>query len=478
MSINRRRLSLTIASGLVVEAINKVSPLLILHHAQKTLGLAAFGWAQYGIAIIESLIPLVAFGYTNFAIAEAGSAEHPLIRAKQVLSPIAILKLVHALSVLVAFFVWQNLHQGRFQLESNSWFLILMLGSVTLDSLWFCILNQKLASFNILGGLLRICSLLAILAWVKNPNQAFHFLVLIMLPNALISAASGFYSFRHLGFARLVPADMKRFFLGSIPFASIAIILTLYERFDLFLIERWFGLEALGAYSGPARVVQSLIMLINSVVLAFYAEMVRINDRESLFKHTQLSLWSLMALATPIAFGASFVEKDALNLIFTHTSPLADGVFGLLSAGMIGNALIAVFGLQLLQIKGKPWKLILALILGFLIGPPIAWLLRDSLGLLAASVAVLASKTIAAALSLLFARPLIAKIPWNSLTRTLLAGLFMALGLKLCQPKGLIWTLSLGAIFYGTALIALNREQIMLGLQHPKIAAWRRKFRR
>jgi hypothetical protein len=48
MSIHRRRLGISIASGLLMEGLHKLSPLLILYHAQKYLGLSAFGSAQFG----------------------------------------------------------------------------------------------------------------------------------------------------------------------------------------------------------------------------------------------------------------------------------------------------------------------------------------------------------------------------------------------------------------------------------------------
>ena len=62
MSIHRRRLGLSIASGLIMEGLNKIAPLLILYHAQKHLGLKAFGGAQYGLAWLDVLQPLDAAG--------------------------------------------------------------------------------------------------------------------------------------------------------------------------------------------------------------------------------------------------------------------------------------------------------------------------------------------------------------------------------------------------------------------------------
>jgi len=475
MSINRRRLSLTIASGLIVETINKVSPLLILHHAQKYLGLAAFGWAQYGVALLETLQPLVAFGYTNYAMAEVGRAGGAMDRCRQLFSHMTVLKILHAVLVIASCLIWTQWQNSDGHLNENFALLALILGSTAIDAIWFGMVKQKLALFTLLGGLARIFSLLAILYLVRTPDDKHLFMILILIPNVIIALTSGFFALKELQFSRIIPKQLWEVFRGATPYALIAIILILYDRYDLFLVERWFGLESAGAYSGPSKVVQSLIALTGSVVMAFYAEMVRVQDRESLFKHAALSLWCLMAITTPIVFGAPFVETEAMQLLFTHHTPEADGIFSLLSIGIIGNVVITVFGLQLLQLKGKPWLLIQALLLGLLVGPLLAYILRDHLGIKAAAWAVLSSKALSATLAVIYARPLIGRIPWSSLSRTLLAGAAMALVLMLAGPTGLILKLLLGAFVYLFTLVILNRAQVWQVLHHPKIARyWRR----
>src|SRR5262249_29440190 len=152
----------------------------------------------------------------------------------------------------------------------------------------------------------------------------------------------GFFARRHFGWFWPRPAALWSLFRGALPFASIILLLVLHDRYDLFLVERWFGLEAAGAYAGPARLVQSLAALGGSVVGAFSAEIIQVeaDDKESLRRHVAFSLWCMLAIATPIVFGAPFVEGDALSLLFTHQDPAARGIFSWLCLGILSQVAI------------------------------------------------------------------------------------------------------------------------------------------
>lgn len=473
MSINRRRLSLNLATGLLMETINKISPLLILHHAQKYLGLSGFGWAQYGLALLETLQPFVAYGYTNYAIAEIAREGGILQRCSQLFSSIAVLKTMHALLLILLCLIESSWQLSGLSVSEHIGLLVLILGSTALDAMWFVLVKRKLAIFTALGGLLRLGSLGLMIVLVNEPADKKLFVVLILLPNALMALASGLYAWRQLKWDS--PQHLLQVFWGATPFALIAIMLIVYDRFDVLLVKQWFGLEMAGAYAGPARVVQSLIMFTGSIVMAFYAEIVQAQDRESLFKHSSLSLWCLMALATPMVFGAPFVETDAMQLLFTHQMTATHGIFPILCLGIFGNVFIIVFGLQLLQLKAQPWKMIQALVPGLILGPLLAYSLRASLHVHAAAWGVVAGKLLAAVLIVWQARPLIGQFPWSSLSRTWVAGCGMALILKLGNWNGLLQNLLLGALVYLTALIILNRSQVWQIIQHPLIARFWRK---
>jgi len=470
MSIHRRRLGLSIASGLMMEGLNKISPLLILYHAQKHLGLAAFGSAQLGIAWLEIVQPLVAFGYANYAVASISRGQD----SAPLMSHITTLKIIQMLLVLLGISVlslWQN---PSHPLQDHFLLLVLLLTGTVLDASWLALARQKLAYFSALAGLLRLASLMAIFTWVRAPEDKQLFMLLQLGPHVLMAMATAYFAWTRLGWAPLRRTSLPHIVRFALPFAGISFVLMMYDRFDIFLMERWFGLEAAGAYVGPAKVVQSLGALGTSVVAAFSAEIVQVKDRDSLARHAALSLWCMLAIAAPIIFGAPFIETEAMQLLFTHEAPAARGVFSWLCLSLLGQVFITVFGLQVLQLKGEAFRLFLALIPGLLLGPLLAWFLRTTYGWPVMAWAVVASKGFAAILVVILARPLIGPLPWSPILRTLAAGACMALVLYGTLLQGMLLNLVVGGSVYLSCLALLNRQKVAWVLNHPKIARyWR-----
>jgi O-antigen/teichoic acid export membrane protein len=473
MSIHRRRLGISIASGLVMEGLNKISPLLILYHAQKYLGLTAFGSAQYGIAWLEIIQSLVAFGYANYAVA-AISRGHD---SAPILSHVTALKIMQMLLVLLGVSILSAWQSPAHPLQSYFLLLALLLSGTVLDASWLALARQKVAYFSAFHIILRLGSLLAIFIWVRAPEDQLLFMLLQLAPHILMAVATAYFAWTRLGWSPVQRDSFFRIARGALPFAAISFLLMLQDRFDLFLMERWFGLEAAGAYAGPAKVVQSLAALGTSVVAAFSAEMVLVKDRDSLARHSALSLWCMLAIATPIVFGAPFVETEAMQLLFPHQPPAAHGIFRWLCLSIIAQVFITVFGLQVLQLKGEPWRLFLCLIPGLIAGPLLAWTLRSTYGWPVMAWALVASKGIAAFLVVIAARPMTGPFPWPAILRTLAPGACMALVLYGIVLQGILLQFIIGGIVYLSCLALLNRQKVSWVLNHPQIARyWRGWF--
>jgi O-antigen/teichoic acid export membrane protein len=470
MSIHRRRLVFGIASGLLLEGLNKVSPLLILYHAQKYLGLAAFGSAQFGLAWLEIMQPLVAFGYANYAVSAISRGQD----SASLLSPITVLKIIQMLLVLLGVTVFNLWAHAGHPLQDYFMLLVLLLTGTVLDASWLALARQKVAHFSAFNLILRLMSLVAIFLWVRAPEDRDLFILLQLAPPVLMALATAYFAWTRLGWSPVQKKALPQLMQAALPFAGISLLLVTYDRFDLFLMERWFGLEAAGAYAGPAKVVQSLGALGSSVVAAFSAEMVQVKDRDSLARHTTLSLWCMLAIATPIVFGAPFVETEAMRLLFTHEAPAARGIFSWLCLSIVAQVFITVYGLQVLQLKGEPWRLLFCLVPGLLLGPLLAWILRTPYGWPAMAWAVVCSKGLAACLVVHAARPLIGSLPWSPILRTLAPGACMAIALYGIVLQGIILNLIVGGLIYLSCLALLNRQKVAWVVNHPKIARiWR-----
>lgn len=476
MSINHRRLSLGIAASLMLEVINKIAPLLILHHAQKSLGLADFGWAQLQLALFETLQPLVAFGMSNYALAEISRQgdEQPIIQ--KLFTHIFLLKILNAVIVSAIYLISLAYKGTPFDTYTFAVLIVVMLATI-FDGYWICIVQHKFANVSLFTGILRILSLIAILTIVSSPSEKGVFVLLCLLPNALMAFGTGLYAYRDLAFSKIDRLLLSKILIRSIPFALLVLMLAVFDRMDIFLVEKWFGMEQAGAYAGPAKVIQSLSMIIASLALPFYAEILKVNDSESLTKHMALSLWCLSALIAPIIFGMPFIDKEVIGILFTNMPDSIDHLMSLLSLGMIGTLFLSVCGLQVLMAKARPWPIIKAGLAFIVLVPTFVFLLKDTFGFRSAAFAVIAGKWIVGLICMHASRDFISKMPWGAFVKPMLAGGGMALILMLLKLDSIVSNIIAGAVAYMICLIISNFGEVREFAKHPKFAKiWKRRL--
>lgn len=474
MSINHRRISIAIASSLLLELINKISPLLILHHAQKSLGLAEFGWAQYQLAFFESVQPLIVYGFANFSLAAAGATRDEPSELRALFSHVFVLKAVNAVFVIAGFILVAKLRL-HYALDRFAAFLLLLTTvSAVADAYWLCIAKHKLASLSLISGLIRVGFLGLILLLIDSAADKETFVTLSMLPNAIVALGTGIFAYRSLGFTQLDKARLKRTLLGSTPFAAIILLITLLDRADLFLVKQWFGLAPAGVYAGPAKIVQSLSFLISALALPFYAEILKLQDEQSLRKHTALSMWCLSVLIAPLMFGMPFIDRELLALVFPSSVQAGDHLLSLLALSMLGNLLLSVFGLQILMSKSRPWPVVLGALLALATLVVTSVSLKETAGLKAVALGMVLAKLAVGGFCLLSARAFLPRIPWMPLLKPLTAGAGMALALYLCAFDGLMLNLACGGLVYTLCLLSTNRRELVEILQHPRLARLRR----
>ena len=145
MSINRRRITFSLAANVFFELINKISPFLILYHAHKALGLADFGKAQYHLALLESVQPFIVYGFPNFAMSHGRSDDRQALGG--LLSEIFLAKCLNGFLVFV-FFLFR---QGHNLDPTSMGILLLVLLACILDAYWFCIVQHKLMWIGLAG---------------------------------------------------------------------------------------------------------------------------------------------------------------------------------------------------------------------------------------------------------------------------------------------------------------------------------------
>src|SRR5689334_15449454 len=93
--MQKKRLSIAVLSGLTVETLNRLAPLIVMYVAQKRLGMQGFGYALFGVSVIEIIIPFITFGYNHYGMIKLGELQDNQREARTLISNIFYLRFLH-----------------------------------------------------------------------------------------------------------------------------------------------------------------------------------------------------------------------------------------------------------------------------------------------------------------------------------------------------------------------------------------------
>ena len=144
--VKLHRLTTTLVAGLSAEIANKIFPLVIIHYAQSRLGMERFGYAQFGIYLVDLFLPVVVWGYQMLGSIRTGE-EHGAGRSPGAFAGTLItMRLIHAVFATIALFAlvylvpeWQPYRHVVLALS-----FILFTGA--LDMTWLHVGTQRMAS--------------------------------------------------------------------------------------------------------------------------------------------------------------------------------------------------------------------------------------------------------------------------------------------------------------------------------------------
>jgi len=246
------------------------------------------------------------------------------------------------------------------------------------------------------------------------------------------------------------------------------------DRFDLYLVEHYFGASATGLYAAASKLIGSITPIIAAISAVFYSEMLAQLESESVEKLVKASLFWIISILAPVIFFLSIFDKAVLSFIFGPTFTDAASVLLILGVGTIFFAVIFIFGFQLLAIKQKWRPLVGALIFGSMVGAIFGYFAVATESLSAVAFAAVAAKAAAGAgvtwvavhtwnlrISALVSGVLRSLLP-TAIVATLI-GVYAHFGVTFMSPVN---ELSILLVSYGIIFCGLNLAEVRLVINY------------
>lgn len=455
-----RRISVTVLSGILIEFFNKIAPLLIIFVIQRRLGMESFGFAMFGISMVELFLPLIVFGYSHYGSVYLSKIQHSTETAGKLISDIIFLRLIHAFLISLLFVGCTWVFPGYYKYQLLSLALIFSFYAASCEVMWVFMAIQKMSYFNLCIGIGRIISLVSILLLVQNPGHGLRFAVLTLLSNAIINGLTCMMVLRKFPLRRPSFIRMKSVFKRSAPFAIILALTGFFDRIDMLLVEQSGGPEAAGLYAAPARLTHSLMQISNAIILTFFSEMVILRQSTAIRKHLSLGSLLLVYWCGPLIVGGLFVGKDILEFLFGPDYQSASHILVILLITLLPSSLILAFGMQILVLHKKIRYLSLSLTAGII--PALIPALSPGDNWSSEEIALMLLSGKCTALMLIAHKVLriTGFFPWRALAQGLIPALSMGSLLWIWHPQSFILIILEGALLCLTVMIIIHRKQL------------------
>lgn len=458
--IHKKRLSLAVSSGIAIETLNKIAPLIILHIAKKRLGLEMFGFALFGISFIEMVIPFVSYGYSHLGSLQIAEQGNSTGKISNIINNIIALRILHSIVVFAAFWLLFLVYPPYAQYQSLYLAVSFILFTQAIETIWVHVATQAVTVVNIAIGIGRFFSLFCIFFFIDSAADATLFAVLNLLSNALINVLTFLNTSSKHPWALPTWQAMKQTFKRAHIFAIVAFLMVYFERIDVMIVEKYLGLASAGLYAGPARIGHSLYQVANAIVIAFFSEMIVQSNKESLSHHLRLGIWALGVFMAPIVCGVWFVDHTVLQFIFGVEYVQVSSILGLIVTSTFLAVIIAAVGLQVLVVKQRTRALVKSLLWGAGVGTLLAIRMVGWWGIYGVSLGLILGKLLAIALIVRESRNFLDKFPIQEILLTFIPAGIMALLLSLLKFDQWELNIIFGALFYCIFLLAFNRKQI------------------
>ena len=398
--MQRNRIALGLAAGILNEAANKLIPLATLHFAATRLGVKPFGYSQFSQWLTDLAIMMVGLGFSHWApIAwrDADEKSRPQIFGTIVVTRVVLAAL--ACSLLYAA-VQSDLGWSEYRwIVLPSLFVVI---TSAFDSYWAVISLRALPLFSGISIAAKLLSLVAILILVKGPDNALEYTLSLQAANAIISMASFFYVLKVIGWSWPTGPRILKACKDSFPYMISVFLIIALERVDMAMVEAALGAEGAGAYGGPMKIAVSLTPIAGMVVMVFFSEMLSIFDDESMLRHLRAGLRVAMLILAPLVAGIWFVDHEVTLFILGPEFSKFTRVLPILCTGIMAQMFILVFGNQVLALRGKVNLFNWSLAVGVLSIVGLSVLLSPKFGLEGFAAASAGGRWIAATIAAFF----------------------------------------------------------------------------
>jgi O-antigen/teichoic acid export membrane protein len=328
-----------------------IVPLFTYPYLIKTLGSETYGLVIWGWAIVELFIIFINFGFDITATKNISIHRNDKFFISKILSYTILIKFSFLLISLFLIFCLSNFIT---QMQTNKDLLLLIFLIAIPESLlplWYFKGIEKMKYVAIIVSLTKILFAFLIFTFITDKSD-YKLVPVLYFISGMISVLFAYYIiifkdkmfFSKFKFNEIITAIKE----SSSVFGSNS-VMVIREKFNLILIERFVGLEALAFFDIIQKFVNVLITPFHILAATIYPHVSRTKNINFVIKITLASL-----VVSFIVYIFQYVFSDMLvKFLYGSAHPILENILLILSITVPLGALSAFIGINILVVFNK-----------------------------------------------------------------------------------------------------------------------------
>lgn len=249
--------------NLIYQILVMIIPLITTPYVSRTLGAEAIGIYSYTLSIATYFVLFGSLGIALYAQREIAYVQDDKEKRSKVFWEIVILRLI-TMSISMLFFYITFVQGQQYQLYYKV--LLLQLLSVMLDISWFFQGMEEFKKTVIRNGIVKWITVIAILVFIKTPEDLTKYILIYVLGNVLGNASLWLYLPKMIKKIKLKELTLRRHIKPVFQLFIPQIAIQVYTVLDKTMIGKIVADKAeLGYYEQSYKIINFLITITTSL---------------------------------------------------------------------------------------------------------------------------------------------------------------------------------------------------------------------
>lgn len=344
-----------------------IIPLITVPIVTRSLGATNLGIYSYTNSITNYFMLFGLLGISNYGNREVAKNRNNKNTLSITFWNIYTVQFVFSIIVLFIYIIYAIFLSNY---STIALIQVLFIISTILDINWFFFGIEKFKTTVTRNAIIKIISLLLIIAFVNNPSDLWKYTLILSFGTFLSQFVLWFFLFKEIDFVPLKKISIKEHLKGIFVLFIPVISYSIYKLMDKIMIGMFTDVSNVAFYENAEKIINVptlVVAALGTVMMPRISNLISNNNVDDAKKYFNASIEFVFFFSIPVVFGLIFVGSDLCQIYLGNDFIKSGQLLQLLSVTVFFVSIANVVRTQYLIPMAKDKIYIISTVLGAVI---------------------------------------------------------------------------------------------------------------